>query len=176
MLNGQYFTPDYCINPIDGGTVKPASLGATANPGKVLSTVGTEMSFSYAMLKIEADGGGDAGRRREWKESINSSAAVISDRNEATSATDAESPWNDELSGDWTGTVTMNDGSATFVTFQEAGQSKAIVENTRYGGGATVLEDNLFDDTTVGSTGATPDANAFMVFHDDSAGTGQKVD
>jgi hypothetical protein len=101
------------------------------------------------MLEIgDGPDGKPVGRRREWKETINSSAVVISDRNLGTPG-NASSIWTNSP-GDWTGTVTMNDGSATFVNYEDfaTGRLMPIVENTRYGGGPTFAADDLFRDQT----------------------------
>lgn len=174
MLNGQYFTPEYCINPLDAGSVQTAELGEN------MGLTNADINFSYAMLKIgSVAASADSGRQREWKETINSSAAVICDRNRGGVGAAAESPWTDLLSATWTGTVTMNDGSATFVTFPDStGKPVAIVSNTRYGGGPTFPEDNVFDtgDTPSGAGGANNEEfNAAMVFHDQTALSGHKI-
>jgi hypothetical protein len=134
MLNGYYFTPDYAIAPPDAGTITPAAMGSSV----------TSRNYSYAMLEI----GPGQGRQREWKDTINSSAVVISDRNLGTPG-NASSIWTNSP-GDWTGTVTTNDGSATFVKYEDfaTGRLLPIFENSRYGGGPVFAADDLFRDQT----------------------------
>jgi prepilin-type N-terminal cleavage/methylation domain-containing protein len=161
LLNGAYFSPEYCINPIELGGDR-----TLAN-----TTVQVDKSnFSYAFLKITKAGVSDPTvdgfRAKEWRETSNSAASIMCDRNVGTGAgVNARSVWNTDA---WEGTVTQNDGSATFVNFKNStGQQVPVVQNTRYGNGDLNGDDDLFM-AGDGATG-TPQAEAAMVFQDDSS-------
>jgi predicted Zn finger-like uncharacterized protein len=136
LMLGMYFTPDYMISPMDGGTKTPAWGGQL-----------TSANYSYAMLDISESA---RGRRGEWKETINSSAVVLSDRN--TGSPNAPSSIWSGTPGEWEGTVTMNDGSATWLTYFDmtTGLPAPIVQNTRYADGPINTTDDLFKDETNG--------------------------
>src|SRR5262249_28108486 len=110
LLNGNYFTPQYLINPAETNhSIHPAS------PGVIDLN-----NYSYAVSEI-ADAIGDRGRRMEWKDNTNTQAAVVSDRtfNNGAEATGQVSP-NDQRSiwsnsnGDWRGSLVFGDNSTTF--------------------------------------------------------------
>ncbi|MEO0515495.1 MAG: hypothetical protein AAF086_09430, partial [Planctomycetota bacterium] len=152
MLNGNFFTPDYVVNPADAGTTE-AALDTVAN-----ATIdGTK--FSYAMLDLGTQAAVDAdpldpGRAIEWKETLNTSAIIISDKNtgaDAVIGTAVSSVWTEEDSGDWRGGVTKNDNSTSFETTPE-------FEQTKYGNNIAVTTDNIFAD--VGGGGAGQDTYA----------------
>ncbi len=74
MLTGEFFTPDYMVSPMDNITPITASGG---NLGTVVKGNGTTgASYSYALLDVNDD---DDERRREWKDTSNSLAPIISD-------------------------------------------------------------------------------------------------
>lgn len=112
LLDAQYFTPDYLINLEDN--LSPASPGPQ---GYVV----TPANYSYALLSIMPE---NSGRRAEWKDSLNSEAVVISDRNTNTGG-QPESVW-DGPGQPWTGTVSFNDGSVMF-------ERSDVLSRTRYG-------------------------------------------
>ena len=138
MLNGNFFTPDYVINPADSGAVE-AEIDTN-----ILLT-----NYSYAMLDLgdnsaatAGDGPADNGRAIEWKETLNTSAIIIADLNtgnDATQGTDISSVWTELDSGDWRGGVTRNDNSTSFET-------TPLFEQTKYGNNAAIDEDNIFSD------------------------------
>ncbi len=159
MLNGNFFTPDYVINPADAGAVE-AALNADV----------TSANYSYAFLDLGDNSGvtpaqvatgtapATAGRAIEWKETLNTSAVIIGDMNTGTDAvvgTAISSVWTEENSGDWRGGVTKNDNSTSFET-------SPIFEQTKYGNAIAQANDNLFvDEPTVAGT-ATIGANAAL--------------
>ena len=116
MLEGNYFTPDYIINPADAEMV-------VAPPAAKL----TPQNYSYAMLPLD-DEQTDAGHRAEWKETLNTSAIVIGDRNTGPAGEPdlVSSVWTDPGSGDWRGGIVRNDNSTAFET-------SPIFEQTQYG-------------------------------------------
>ena len=135
MLEGNFFTPEYVVNPADGQAVVAAQ-------GQKL----TPRNYSYAMLPI-ADEAADAGRRMEWKETLNTSAVVLSDRNTgpAGAADQVSSVWTDTGGGDWRGGSVRNDNSTAFET-------TAIFQQTKYGNFPANEQDHLFlSETAQGS-------------------------
>ncbi len=138
LMQGNYFTPDYIINPVDRGGVKfaMASFGDPVLP----------VNYSYATLAIGPTR--TAEENAEWSETLNTSAIVLSDRAIGTGRTDEQSPWGayhhkSTLSpggpGNWRGTVVRNDNSTGYETTAE-------FADTRYGKGAVNLLDHLFTD------------------------------
>lgn len=165
MLNGNFFTPEYCINPADSGAVE-ANLD-DAGGAEIDNT-----KFSYAMLDLGDNSGnavGDApargGTAIEWKETLNTSAIVLSDMNtgaDADTTGDISSVWTEEDSGDWRGGVTRNDNSTSFET-------SPYFEQTKYGNAQAVTNDHLFSNATGGTpsnddytNGGAVDQNAAM--------------
>jgi type II secretory pathway pseudopilin PulG len=136
LLNGDHILPEYLIAPNDSAKT-PAVLGTNV----------TAQNYSYAALEL---GDGALGRRREWKETINSAAVVLSDRNTG-SPDEPNSVWTN-TPGDWTGTVVRNDGSAMWVRHWDVdtGWLTPVVHQTRYGGMPVNTTDHLFKDETGG--------------------------
>ncbi|MBB6430679.1 type II secretion system protein [Algisphaera agarilytica] len=140
MLNGNFFTPDYVLNPADSGATEVAVDDPVART-----------NYSYAMLDLGDNSGlnvGDAPavttaggtRAIEWKETLNTAAIIIADLNtgnDATAGTDISSVWTELDSGDWRGGVTRNDNSTSFETTAE-------FEQTKYGNAQAVDNDNIF--------------------------------
>ena len=131
LLEGNYFTPEYVINPADAAMV-------VAAPGAKL----TAGNYSYAMLAI-ADEAADAGRRAEWKETLNTNALVLGDRNTgpAGELDQVSSVWNQPGDGDWRGGVVRNDNSTAFET-------QPTFHHTVYGDAPANDQDHLFDRET----------------------------
>jgi prepilin-type N-terminal cleavage/methylation domain-containing protein len=154
MLNDNLFPPEYCNNPADSA-VNPVDINVNA-------AIGGD-SFSYAMLELnDADPNPNAGdkkpdraRAAEWKETLNTSAVIMSDKNTGANAdTNVSSVWTEDESGDWRGGVTKNDNSTSFETSH-------VIDQTKYGNNRANPTDNLFaedGDTTV-------DADAAMVIN-----------
>ena len=158
MLNGNFFTPEYVINPSDAG-------GEEAT----LDNDVTTDNFSYAFLDIGTVAGagtddtgtaafsGFDGNRQEWRETLNTQAVVLSDLNTGSDANDGasgniSSVWTEQNSGDWRGGVVRNDNSTSFETSAELSQ-------TKFGNREASTTDNLF---TSGGGDETADANAAM--------------
>ncbi|MEM6392291.1 MAG: type II secretion system protein [Planctomycetota bacterium] len=171
LLNANTFTPEYILNPVD-----------TAKTEGEIATDLDETNTSYAALQLRDDAstsavdgtaGAQGARGDEWSETLNTRAIVISDRNtgaDAVPGTAISSPWTEEDSGDWRGTVVRNDNSTAFET-------TAVIETTQYGSGKVLSNDNLFDvDDAVNEDGSTPvdaDDEAAMIFF--ATGTGGYV-
>ena len=154
LLNGNFFTPEYIINPADMQAQEIEFMGQ-ASAYERLDT----SHFSYAMLGIaealaKDDEGrfapGDDRRASEWRETLNTSAIVMSDRAIGTSRADLSSVWTDAGSGDWRGGVVRNDNSTAFETTAE-------FEQTKYGNADANELDHLFEDASNAS-------DALMVF------------
>lgn len=133
MLDGNYFTSDYAISPSE--TLTPWA------GGHVLPS-----EFSYALLDISEPGG----RRDEWRDTLNTEAAVISDRNTGVSGDPADyMSIHTDTPGDWRGSVVWNDNHVVFET-------DAILY-TKYADYAPNPNDNLFE---------AAGANDAMMIHD----------
>lgn len=143
MLNDNFFPPEYCNNPADTN-VQPVDIN-------VLAAIGPD-NFSYGMLELHdanptTDPGFAAGtlkpdrdRAVEWKETLNTSAAMMSDKNTGADAIvdgQVSSVWTEQNSGDWRGGIVNNDNSTSFETTPE-------LEQTKYGNNTSTDIDNLF--------------------------------
>ena len=112
---------------------EPVERDPRLPPGQKL----TSQNHSYAMLSI-TDAQADAGRRMEWKETLNTNAVVLSDRNTGMNADmNVSSVWTDTNSGDWRGGIVRNDNSTAFDISCE-------VTQTMYGNLRANHVDNLF--------------------------------
>lgn len=139
MLNDNLFPPEYCNNPADA-KVQPVDIN-------VLAAIGVD-NFSYGMLELHDAAPGanpgdqkpDRDRAAEWKETLNTSAPMMSDKNTGLNSTigdQVSSVWTELNSGDWRGGVVKNDNSTAFETSPE-------LEQTKYGNKTTTDTDNLF--------------------------------
>lgn len=160
MLNANAFTPEYIINPIDSAYT-PVKNGADI----------VKTNSSYAILDFGMAAGintavaaANAPRANEWRETINTSAIAISDRNtgSGTTNTTQSSVWTTINGGDWRGTVTRNDNSTAF-------ESSPILTDTKFGSNASNPTDHLFINEATVPVGA----NAAMVAGAGGAYTGQ---
>lgn len=112
LLDGSYFTGDYAISPME---TRP-----TWKPGSVV----TSSNYSFAMLQLNPGASFDPGkplvdgtphaRRKEWRDTINTEAPVITDRNTGTPA--APDSIHGSASGHWRGSVGYNDNHVVFET------------------------------------------------------------
>jgi len=156
MLNDNLFPPEYCNNPADTG-VEPVDIDVNAAIGA--------NNFSYGMLELNnADPNPNAGdkkpdraRAAEWKETLSTSAVMISDLNtggDAVVGSSVSSVWTEDESGDWRGGMARNDNSTSFA-------NSPIVDQTKYGNSASNATDNIFAE----DGGTTADADAAMVIN-----------
>ena len=156
MLNGNFFTPEYVINPSD-------SLAQEVEDGQDVALT----NFSYAFLDL-----GDldalttqavlptdrAGARQEWKETLNTAAVMLTDLNTGTDDADARSSvWTEENSGDWRGGVVRNDNSTSFET------DSSDFSQTKYGNNQANTRDNLFGGDQEALGAGTSNADASMI-------------
>ena len=169
MLNQNLFPPEYCNNPADD-SVNPIDLSDPA-PG-----IGAD-NFSYAMLQLSSVDPAltnnaalvaqtfqpDRDRAVEWKETLNTSAPMISDKNNGANATEGtggavSSVWTEQNSGDWRGGIARNDNSTTFET-------SPVIEDTKFGNNENNPDDNLFaeDGVTSNHSDAAMTTNSFLV-------------
>ncbi|QQE12758.1 prepilin-type N-terminal cleavage/methylation domain-containing protein [Planctomycetota bacterium] len=101
LLDGGFFTADYAISPAER---------------KEMWTTGevTSKNYSYAMLDITV-GDEKAKRACEWRENLNSVAAVMGDRNVGEDGLGAvESIHKNSEPGKWKGSVAWNDNHVSF--------------------------------------------------------------
>ncbi|MEM1107777.1 MAG: hypothetical protein AAGH99_03710 [Planctomycetota bacterium] len=154
LLNGNYFTPEYVINPADTRAIETTT--DTGDYERLLPE-----NYSYALLEItgaltfaedKTRDWSQYGRAIEWQETLNTAAIVMSDRAIGTGRDDMSSVWTETGSGDWRGGVVRNDNSTSFETTTE-------FEDTKYGNAAANNLDHLFED----AAGAV---DAFLVFED----------
>lgn len=118
MFEGNFFTGDYIISPLENLT--PIEVDDQGETPPLFAA-----QYSYAMLQIH-EPMTDAGRRAEWKETLNTSAIVIGDRNTATPQAPS-SVWSEGTEhGDWAGGITRNDNSTSF-------EKSPVFENTLFG-------------------------------------------
>jgi type II secretory pathway pseudopilin PulG len=101
LVNGNYFIPGYLINPAETDQniqTWDGSSPLTAN------------NWSYAGLQVPADGG----RYKEWRDTRNPKALMLSDRNTGRDyRANVTSIWTN-APGDWRGLVVFNDNSTQF--------------------------------------------------------------
>jgi len=137
LLRHDFFTGRYIISPAEQNRT-PWDHGDQPL---------TAEQFSYAMsrLTLAEEQTGELHphpRNGEWRDTSNSMAAVLSDRNtpgdsEELGQPDAvQSIWTTEP-GDWRGSVGWNDNHVTF-------ESGPLLSQTQYGKGRRASDDNLF--------------------------------
>ena len=146
MLDNNNFSGDYAISPAETKTAW------TSNNVSLIST----SMYSYAFLNINSDGNKPAansndevrpdqtGRAREWKDSINTQAVLVTDRAKlptGTSSTDGNpdkiySIFTSEDDEKWAGSVGRGDGSASFENEDDL--------DTKYGSAPNIESDRLF--------------------------------
>jgi prepilin-type N-terminal cleavage/methylation domain-containing protein len=155
LLDKNFFSGDYIISPSETKTEWTSGL------------VDSSM-YSYAMLAItdtntstfgsETAPDDNAGRLREWKDTLNTLAPILTDRAKGTAITNIYSVHTKKpASGtDWRGSVAWNDNHVKFETDE--------LVDTKYL--TNIEKENLFDDSTgTAASGAVDDeANAVMVY------------
>ena len=126
LLEGDYITPDYAINPSETELIM--EWDEWADDSKPV----TKTNYSYAMLQIPED---EHGRRSEWAQTLNSQAIVLSDRNTGTK--DKPASIHSDQGEAWQGSVLWNDNHVQF--------EHSDVFETKYGSGQLNLKDQLFE-------------------------------
>jgi len=142
MLEGNFFTPEYMVNPADAHAVE-LLIPATGPVPPV-----THDNFSYALQSLA----GHPAERGEWKEALNTAAPVAGDRAIGTGSADISSVWTARGSGDWRGGVVENDNSSSYGLDH-------VFTNTKYGHEPVNPTDDLFEDDPAA-------ADAFLVHED----------
>lgn len=146
LLYGDYFTPEYIISPSEVANVD--TVDWNRDPMPPVKWDKQDKNYSYAMLGIKGTAGqapdrSFAGRGAEWKQTLNSQAIVLSDRNSGTNATDKVQSIHTDDPGDWRGSVLWNDNHVAFENTQ--------FYETKYGAGRLNVDrfgraiDNLFE-------------------------------
>lgn len=165
LLNGDYFTPEYAISPSEVNTVTEYDPEAATPSPVAFNNTGSPSGlkhYSYALLQFQRTTNADlaissatAPRAAEWKQTLNSQAVVVSDRNIGAGNTDAavQSIHTDEA-GEWSGSVLWNDNH---VAFENDHNFETKYANGSLNTGAGI--DSLFEEETTTPTGA----NAVMV-------------
>lgn len=156
MMNGDFFTPGYALNPVDTRAVE-----AVSTQRGPMGTV-THDNYSYAMLDIAGDA---PDRHSEWSQTLNTQAIVLSDRN--CSDLNEEEPfsvWDQEA---WAGHILWNDNHVEYTADP--------IQETRYGSGDLNVDDNgdSFDDLFTIDT--NDGADALMTFSKDEDGAERAV-
>ncbi|MEM6459028.1 MAG: prepilin-type N-terminal cleavage/methylation domain-containing protein [Planctomycetota bacterium] len=140
MLEGNFFTPEYIINPAD---IRKEEHEAD-------DTALDNANYSYSILDYAKPSLDD-----EWEETLNTSSIVIGDRAiDPNTAADISSLWTDDDAGEWRGGITRNDNSTSFETTVE-------FEQLRYGNNTPIDSDNVFLSDEVG---ADADDQGVLVF------------
>lgn len=120
LLRGDFFTPEYIISPSETAIVDAYWVdwrNGQNNDEVPVKWDEREKNYSYAMLGIAGDPGAAPaarGRAMEWKETLNSQAIVLSDRNTGTNATDQVDSIHTGERGEWKGSVLWNDNHVGF--------------------------------------------------------------
>ena len=145
MLDGWFFTPEYAISPSETAVVEEYEAGNDDVSAPVIWNDRT-WHYSYAMLGIKGKPGGEPaaeGRGDEWKQTLNSQAIVLSDRNAGKNATDQVQSIHTDAPGDWRGSVLWNDNHVGFEQTQYY-ETKFGNGQLHRGGDFNEGTDNLF--------------------------------
>ena len=155
LLSGNFFTPEYLLNPADKDAVEAEVDPATHDLRPV-----TGQQHSYASLSVR----GTDGEKREWSETLNTGAAVIADRGIGTSEENLSSLWTKPGSGIWHGGITRNDNSTGYEERPIATRSRftQLDENGQidWDNQGEFFNDQLFNDD--------PDRDDALLVHDDA--------
>ena len=106
LLDGDYFSPEYLVSPVERGREPWRSGPFTAEHN------------SYAMLQVPESGG----RHAEWRDTMNTRAAILADRNTGT----VDDPSSIHYRHAWRGHILWNDNHVGF--------EMSPLQETEYGG------------------------------------------
>ena len=171
MLRGSLLTGEILISPADTRTTWTENASTSVDGGRDRIQ---RSNYSFAMLRLQANDAegditnGDATNptlpkfgsiSNEWRDTINTEAPVISDRNTGTNTwgtsvnatTGAIKSIHTTENGDWRGSVGWNDNHVTFETNNilrtKWSNGQSMVYTSRSGTSATQQPgDNLFSD------------------------------
>ncbi|MEM6507573.1 MAG: prepilin-type N-terminal cleavage/methylation domain-containing protein [Planctomycetota bacterium] len=178
LLTGDFFTPEYAISPSETEAVTEFVFDDDPSDDPVQhaeTAANNDTNYSYAMLMIEAEGNAAPGvgvdpnyaaRFAEWKETLNSQAIVVSDRNLGSSGDpDDSQSIHGDVEGDWSGSVLWNDNHVGFENQQEF-ETKFANGLLNDGDG-----DNLFEELNTGTNNGSPvpRSNALMIGYNNDA-------
>lgn len=173
LMTGDFFTPEYAISPSETDATATQWVQSTgAMPNDVVFDATTK-HYSYSLLHFQNQGAStntitvnSAARGKEWAQSLNSQAVVVSDRNigTGTAATAIQSIHTDEA-GKWTGSVLWNDNH---VSFENENRFATKYANGSLNTDGDEPDDGLFDsgngaDNPNGANGGVPGSNAVMI-------------
>jgi type II secretory pathway pseudopilin PulG len=173
MMRGDFFTPEYAISPSETNNVTqyPVRWDNDLNPVDTPVQWSREgvKHYSYAMLGIAGDAGAvpaAQGRAMEWKETANTQAIVLSDRNTGRDANQGVQSIHTSDRGEWAGSVLWNDNHVGFE--QTHNQFETKYGNGRLNVGEDFGDpaDNLFADDAINDN--QPGYDALMVIAGDS--------
>lgn len=158
LLNGNFFTNNYCISPGETDTTNIHTAAVNGTSTVNIGATTDDQGYSYAMLSLGTVAAGAAvnsshtGRAAEWKDTLNTQAALISDRNIGadTALANLKSIWTSNA-GDWRGSIVYGDNSTSFIT---TGQ----VSPTKYGVLMNTGSDALFANASETNVAATSSA------------------
>ncbi|MEM6553877.1 MAG: hypothetical protein AAF750_17310 [Planctomycetota bacterium] len=151
LLAANMFTPEYIINPADAAAGEFPMWNHNDAPKDGNEDLLTTDHHSYASLNTNGVEGQVNERVKEWSETLNTRAVILSDRNTGVDgARQASSVWTERDSGEWRGAVVRNDNSTAFETTHE-------IDWTQYGNG----RENERGDSLFESDGG---ADALMTF------------
>jgi type II secretory pathway pseudopilin PulG len=144
MLDGDFITPEYLISPSETqAIVEYMGTGPVASDNYSYAQLGygiagdarTDPRTGEQSYAVSMD---TQGRAMEWRETLNSQAVVLSDRNVGGDASANVQSIHADEPGNWRGSILWNDNHVGF-------ENTHVVE-TKYGSGSRNLADNLFDD------------------------------
>jgi prepilin-type N-terminal cleavage/methylation domain-containing protein len=129
MLDGNYFNGEYAISPVEVKTIWTTKAVTVSH-------------YSFGMLTLQKAGGSRAlaaahkKRHGEWRDTINTQAVVVADRNTGSNATTSVSSIHTEdNSGRWGGSIAFNDNHTIF--------SDTHFQETQYTDGKVNAQDNI---------------------------------
>lgn len=178
MFRGDFFTPEYAISPSETASVTEYDGGSDPTTVPVewdTGSAGTK-HYSYALLTIFSPGpyplAPQDTRSSEWRETANTQAVVMSDRNTGSNgqAANLKSIHTNEV-GDWKGSVLWNDNHVGF-------EQTAVLE-TKYANGGLLVDaagdpvDELFRGGNTDSNGNT-NTDALMVIESANTAAGNE--
>ena len=147
MLREGLVPPELLVNPMD--SVKTIyATGAVNAQGVPTNTVDSD-NYSYALLHITVAGA----RQREWTDTTNSSAIVVSDRLADTGGTGGAIAKGQEEKYDslyaqdgWQGNLGYNDNHVNYFSWPAGGGTGSTPSglNTRYGASQPFNDDDPF--------------------------------
>jgi prepilin-type N-terminal cleavage/methylation domain-containing protein len=113
LLKGRYFTGEYAISPVEQKTAW--TTGAVTTDMYSFAMLELNSGASFDVNKPVQDGSPFA-RRKEWRDTGNAFAPVLTDRNVGEDPIGLARSIHTMTLGDWRGCVTYNDSHTNFET------------------------------------------------------------